>query len=228
MVRLLRLLNRWSVFGDGFVELCLSRSMPYQLREMVAMGLAPMTAAGFLKDYSEEVLDDVRKHVLDVDRLRVILAKGEGDNLQPVAFAASNVKMVPDHVRDSSKLLHLGGIIVAPSYQGLGIGKKLIESEIDTVRAQLIGGHTANQIMLSEFERVSSYELVLANMLFEVIGTPEIKKQQLEGTPYLTHVGRYPQGGLYGDMKKFQQKGMQIARLNTINGDAVIYTGRVS
>lgn len=198
-----------------------------ELGEMVAKGLAPMTAAGFLKDLTQGVIEDVENHVLGVDRLRVIVGDHSGSGVVPVAFSASKVIRVSmNHVNDTS-LFHLGGIIVGRSYQGEGLGRKLVQDELIQTQADLLGFHTQSLHMLKLGDQLAEHHLYLSSGLAEEMGTPEPDVRMLGKESRAIHIGRYGGKSLYGDLMRFNRQGMRIKDLNTKNGDAVVYVGEV-
>lgn len=220
-------LNHRSVFGEGYSEFMLSGVVASELGQMVAQGLAPMTAAGFLRDLTQEVIQDVENHVLGVDRLRVVVADHGGSGVVPVAFAASNVREVSAYRPQDNTMLHLGGIIVDRSYQSEGVGKKLVQDELNQTNASLLSFHTQNLHMLNLGRQLTEYTLAYSSGFAEELGTPEPAVQMLGKTPSVIHIGRYGGQSLYGDLKQFRRKGMAIKGLNTRNGDAVVYVGEV-
>lgn len=202
-------------------------AVPSELGEMVAQGLSPMTAAGFLKDLTQTVIEDVENHVLGVDRLRVIVGDHSGSAVVPVAFSASKVMQVSmNHVNDTN-LFHLGGIIVGRSYQGEGLGKKLVQDELVQTNSDLLGFHTQSLHMLKLGNQLAEHHLYLSSGFAEDIGTPNPDVQMLGKEPRVIHIGRYGGKSLYGDLTRFNRQGMRIKGLNTRNGDAVVYVGEV-
>ncbi len=201
--------------------------MVAELGSMVALGLAPMTAAGFLKDLTNSVIVDVENHVLGVDRLRVVVNRRGGNELIPIAFLASNVKKVSLYSADDNIMLHVGGEIVDGPYQNRGIGPDLIKSELAHTNATLLGGHTQNLHALKMLEGLADYELGLSNTLAQMLGTPNPEIVCLDDGPKVVHVGRYGDHSLYGDLKHFRQQQSVIKGLNYENGDAVVFVGQI-
>lgn len=197
-----------------------------ELGQMVARGLAPMTATGFLRNLTQSVIEDVENHVIGVDRLRVIVGDGGGTGVVPVAFSASEVKPVRDGIRDAI-LYHLGGIIVGRSYQGEGLGRRLVKDELDQTEADLLGFHTQSLHMLKLGDQLSEHHLYLSQGFAEEIGTQNFDVQTFGKEPRVVHIGRYGGQSLYGDLMCFNRQGMRIKGLNTRNGDAVVYVGEV-
>lgn len=196
-----------------------------ELAMMVAIGLAPMTAAGFLTRLSDELVDDVYRHIQS-PRLRVVLDNEE--SLNPVAFMASRVIHSGFGSFGSDNLYYLGGMIVDESHRG--IGTSLLESELRETSATYLGLHTQNLKMLKLGERLASHDFVLTEARAESLGTPKVKVQykDLPGRGmYVVHTGRYGQSSLYGDLKLFYEKGMHIPGIDPASGDAVVYVGKV-
>ena len=194
---------------------------------MVAAGLAPMTAAGFLKELTESVIADVENHVLGVDRLRVIVGDHSGSAVVPIAFSASNVRRVSTYHPNDKTLFQLGGIIVGRSYQDEGLGRKLVQDELVQTVADLLGFHTQSLHMLALGHHISDYDFSLSSGLAEEMGTPDSEVVMLGKRPSVIHIGRYGGKSLYGDQMRFSRQGMRIKGLNTRNGDAVVYVGKV-
>lgn len=192
---------------------------------MVATGLAPMTAAGFLTRLSDELVDDVYRHIQS-PRLRVVLDNEE--SLSPVAFMASRVIHSSFGSFGSDNLYYLGGMIVDEFHRG--IGTSLLESELKETSATYLGLHTQNLKMLKLGERLASHDFVLTVARAESLGTPKekVKYKDLSGRGmHVVHNGRYGQSSLYGDLKLFYKKGMHIPGIDPTSGDAVVYVGRV-
>lgn len=204
----------------------LSGAIASELGGMVARGLAPMTATGFLKDLTQEVIQDVENHVLGVDRLRVLVGDGGGTGVVPVAFVASEVKPVRDGIRDAT-LYHLGGIIVGRSYQGKGLGRILVRDELTQTEADLLGFHTQSLHMLVLGHELSEYDFSLSSGLAEEMGTHNPQIQMLGHRPSVVEKGRYGDHSLYGDLGKFEKGGRVIRDLDYRHGDAVVYVGKV-
>lgn len=218
--------------GEGFLEFFLSGKLEEDLAEMIVSGLAPMTAAGFLKQVSESLVKDVRDHVIGVDRLRVVVSPAGDRQLEPVAFFASNVREVSPSARVRGKLFHFGGGIVSQEFLRKGIGPRVAADELRLSEADFIAGHTQNLHALKLCESLAEYDFALARMLASDIGTPNPIEQRVHEGRYYVHAGRYSNGGggnqsLYGDLAEFQARGMQIKDLDTSAGDAVLFAGRV-
>lgn len=193
---------------------------------MVAHGLVPMVAAGFLSDLTDERIRDTEKHVVGVDRLRVV-GKKLDNNFVPVAFTASDVKTVSLHRPNDNTLYHLGGVIVADQSQNRGIGRKLIADELKQTDATLLGLHTQNLLMLALAHQMSEYSFSFSSGTANELGTPDPELCMLGERMSVIHRGRYGGKSLYGDKKEFRRRGMQIKGLNTNNGDAIVYVGEI-
>jgi len=171
-----------------------------------------------LRGMTEEVLRDTENHVIGVDRLRVLMdSKGEVG-----AFSASNVRDVAIYY-NNHRVLHLGGIIVAPELQGKKIGTILVQSEMDTVDANLLAFHTQNRHMLDLGEKVTQYSYALSAALAEEFDTATPRDQVIGGVRRVIQDNRYGQGSLYGNLRKdIAIKG--LAR----GGNAIFYVGERS
>lgn len=213
-----------SVFGDGYSELYVPSQLPAELAEMIVHGLAPMTAAGFLRNLTEAVIDDVRTHIVGVERLRVVT---HDETLDPVAFLASRMVHASIYHPNDIHMYHLGGIIVDPSTQHRGIGRKLLEDETRRTGSTALGFHTQNLHMLALGSMLTEYDFSLASSLAPDMGTADPSYVILGERPSVVHVGRYNGQSLYGDSEAFRQQGSLIRGLNTQNGDAVVYVGRI-
>lgn len=218
-------LSHRSAFGGDYVEFTLANLAAGELAMMVARGLAPMTAAGFLTHLSDELVDDVYQHI-QTPRLRVIL-DGE-ESLNPVAFMASRIIHSGYGHFGSDNLYYLGGMIVGEQHRG--IGGKLLHSDLKKTGATHIGLHTQSLRMLGAAERLADHDFQLADIRAESLGTPLAKKQyrELPGRGMsVIHSHRYGSASLYGDLGTFYRKGMQIPGIDPASGDAVVYVGRV-
>lgn len=197
-----------------------------ELGLMVARGLAPIVAAGFLRDLTDDVIKDTEKHVVGVGRLRVV-GKQLDDDFSPVGFTASDVKKVSLYRPNDNILYHLGGVIVADQNQNRGIGRKLIADELKQTSATLLGLHTQNLLMLTLAHRMSEYSFSFSSGLANGLGTPDPELCMLGERMSVVHLGRYGGQSLYGDREEFGRRRMQIKGLNTNNGDAIVYVGEV-
>lgn len=197
--------------------------MAPELGDMVARGLAPMTAAGFLKELTEDVERDVVDHVVGVERLRVVT----NESLQPLAFLASKIVMASIFHPNDIALYHLGGMIVDGIVQNERKGLALLRDELEKTGATHLGFHTQNAHALRLGETVAKHDFSLSSALATDLDTRHPDYQIVDGRSMVVDVGRYPIGGLYGDGGRFKYKKMQIPRLNTRNGDAVVFVGRV-
>jgi hypothetical protein len=197
--------------------------LPSLLGDAVVSGLAPMTAAGFLKDLSQDLVRDVRHHVLgpDVQRLRVIV---DGDlDLTPVAYIAAGQFENSAH----AAIYHLGGIIVDTLYQHQGIGRLVLLDEIYRIGADYLAFHTQNRHMLTLGEALSEYDFSLSLSLAPDMGTLKPSIKTLDDVTRVVHEGRYNHASLYGDLAVLESQGSMIKDLNTTDGDALVYVGRV-
>ena len=189
--------------------------MPKELSQMVARGLSPMTACGFLTKLSQAVVDDVERHITEVERVRVVATNVDND-LLPVAFVASSMH---------KHLYHLGGIIVSSQEQGKGIGHKIIQDELLVTDAELLGFHTQSKHMKRLGEKLSNYHYHLALIRAGEIGTLTTETMMIDDQLALVQPARYGGASLYGDLQTFTQMGRQIQGLNTKRGDALVYVG---
>lgn len=192
---------------------------------MVARGLAPMTAVGFLTHLSDELINDVYRHI-QTPRLRVVVESEE--NLRPVAFMASKEFKNGYGQFGHELLYYLGGMIVDEQHRG--IGGRLLRSDLKRTNATHIALQTQNLKMLEAAERLTDYNFQLTDARAESIGTPLIKKQYRElpdrGMAVI-HSERYGSSSLYGDLEQFNARGMKIPGIDPQTGDAIVYVGRV-
>lgn len=195
-------------------------TVPEELGLMVARGLAPMVAAGFLKDLTNEVIVDTENHTRGVDRLRVVVNNDRNPRLESVAFAASNVRDVSIYKRDDERALHLGGIIVSPGYQGKRIGKMLIEDEMVQVSASLLAFHTQNRHMLELGEVVTRYSYTLSSALAEEFETKDPQTKIIGNEMRVIEEARYGKTSLYGHLRR----DIAIRGLGR-GGNAIFYVG---
>lgn len=208
--------NHRSVFGGEYLEFLLCGIVAPQLSQMVALGLAPKVAAGFLKEMTKDVLEDTENHAKGVDRLRVIVdSSGEVG-----AFAASNVRNVSIYKRDDSRVLHVGGIIVSPELQGKRVGTSLVMSEMGIEGANLLAFHTQNRHMLDLGEKVTQYSYALTTALADEFETANPRDQVIGGVRRVVQDKRYGQGSLYGQLRS----DIAIKGLGR-GGNAIFYVG---
>lgn len=193
---------------------------------MVAEGLAPMVAAGFLRELTKEVEEDTRKHVVGIERLRVVGMRNE-DLFAPMAFLASAIIETSCYRPNDVRLFHLGGVIVQSQLQDRGIARKLLVDELQQTRATHLGFHTQNAHMLRLGDELSRYDYSISGGLAEELGTRQMQTAIVDDRSFIVDAGRYGVGGLYGDLNEFRQRRMSIRGLNTLSGDAVVYVGRV-
>lgn len=179
-----------------------------------------MTAAGFLKDLTDEVIVDTENHTRGVDRLRVVINSADPGAITPVAFAASNIRDISVYKQNDERVLHLGGIIVNPSYQGKGIGRRLIENEMNQVGASLLAFHTQNRHMLELGEKVSIYSYALSSALAEEFKTRDPQTRIIGNQMRIVQKNRYGQTSLYGHLRR----DIAISGLGR-GGNAIFYVG---
>lgn len=194
---------------------------------MVADGLAPVTALGFLKRLTDEVIDDVRHHVVGAPRLRVIASYKGIDALEPIAFVASASQPVSIYTPHDHQLFDLGGIIIHPEFQHQKMGKRLVRDELEQTDADLIGFQTQNMLMLALGHALSEYDFSLSSGLAAEIGSHQTVTQMLGDRLSVVQEGRYEGQSLYGDTSRYEREGMRIPGLNYHNGDAVVFVGKV-
>lgn len=185
-------------------------------------GLTPLTAMGFMYEEAPaialcELERDVHNHVVPVERLRIV----SDEDGNPVAFLASEVKKTP-----YGRVLHAGGCIVHPDFQGKGMGRKLLVKEIEQTNAKILAFHTQNIDALRLGMRVAEMDVALAFDLAPVIGTPNPHLEEINGGYYVVHSGRYGQS-LYYNIERFREEEKVIPDLNFLMGDAVVFVGEV-
>jgi len=198
-----------------------------ELAMIVAKGLAPLTATGFLTQLTDAVVQDVYHHI-QVPSLRVVIEESDKNELVPVAFLASkNIYCGFGHF-GHQLLYYLGGIIVDHAHRG--IGRPLLQDELEKTKATHLGLHTQNRKMLSVAEKLADFDLNVAEANAEQVGTSRQNRQYSDlpgrGT-YLIHSQRYGRSSLYGDLVKFYEQGMNIPGLDPQSGDAVVFVGRI-
>lgn len=218
-------LNHRSVFGGEYAELTINNLVAGELAMMVARGLSPMTATGFLTEMSEALVDDVYKHI-QCERLRVVV--DNQDNLEPVAFLASRLVHSGFGHFGSDNLYYLGGMIVDEQHRG--IGGRLLRGDLMNTRADYLGLHTQNLKMLGLGEKLSNYDYHLAKIRAVSLGTPEVNTQYVDlpgRGMYVIHAGRYGQSSLYRDLGSYYERGMSIPGVDPSTGDAVVFVGKV-
>jgi hypothetical protein len=198
-----------------------------ELSYMVARGLSGITAAGFLTTLTEGLVEDVHQHIQS-PRLRVAVSDDGINNLEPVAFIASEVKHQGFGQFGSQNLYHLGGIIIDEKHRG--VGEKLLRDELKQTHAGLLGFHTQNARMLSLGDKLAEHDFHSADMQSGVMGTPIARKQYRdlpERGLSVIESARYGHSSLYGNLATFYKKDMAIPGLNPETGDAIVYVGKV-
>lgn len=192
------------------------------LLDALAAGLTPLTALGFMYSLSEitpELAQDVRKHVVPAERLRVAFGKKK----EPIAFIASAVRETR-----AGRLYELEGIIVHPDQQGKHIGKKLLTDELKRTHASLLGFQTQNQRMVDLGASVATPDIRLASELAPIIGTPmPVIYRDGKGHEIVVHEKRYGGTSLYHNFDQFLRDGKNIPGLATSEGDALVFIGKV-
>ncbi|HKC05054.1 MAG TPA: hypothetical protein VKC54_04250 [Patescibacteria group bacterium] len=182
--------------------------------------LTPITAHGFMRDIStkesyDALFQDVFNHVVPCDRLNIYRAKIGNE---PIAFIATGLKVFEDLL-----LYHVEGIITDPKVQGKGFANDILSRELIECGADVLTFHTQSILMKKLGERVSEFDLDLTRKIAEFIGTSNLV--DLPEGPI--DQGRYGGNSLYGDIKKFDLVAIKQPRFDYLNGDAIVFAGRI-
>lgn len=181
--------------------------------------LTPLTAQGFMRDIStkesyDALFQDVFNHVIPCDRLNTYRAKtGE-----PIAFIATGLKDF-----EGQLLYHVEGIITDPRVQGKGFANEILSKELNECRADVLTFHTQSNLMKNLGEKVSEFDLDLTRRIAGFIGTSNLV--DLPEGPI--DRGRYGGSSLYGNVKRFDLIAIKRFGFDYLNGDAIVFAGRV-
>ncbi len=204
-------LNHWSIFGN-FKIATISRPDSKLRGYLTNEGLSGIVAAAFMQRESTELIVDTYAH-LDAYLLTIILSKTG----LAVAFIAS------DMLEDA---MYLKGIIVAPGFQGHGLGNVLVKGNMDVLGAKYMGLHTQNANMDSVANQNAIYQHQAALDNSNAFGTPNPKVEIIGGIERVVHKEKYHGQSLYGDMGKYTDQNMAMPGLNYQAGDAVFFYGK--
>lgn len=186
--------------------------LPIGNRLLISQFVTPLTGKGFLRvDLSDDQLKlDVKNHVVNVPRF--LLTTNSLTN-EPLAFVASEVLDI-----EGMSFYHLGGIIIDPDFQGIGLGTKLLESELKKIKPQCIVLRTQSKIMYSLAAKVSRISEELAYKV-----APTVYPNNLDGN---INRGVYRNGhSLYEKEEDFAH--YAIDTIDWRNGDALVLAGYV-
>lgn len=198
------------------------KTLALELLEILAVELTPLTALGFMYELAEitqELRQDVRKHVIPAERLRIVFDQ----KIEPIGFVAAAVRET-----HRGRLYELEGIILHPEYQNQHFGRELLVDELKRTNSKLLGFQTQNQRMVDLGNSLAKMEVSLAMELAPKIGTllPSLCKDQ-NGQEIVVHVGRYGGASLYHNFDQFVLEGKEISGLNTDKGDALVFIGTI-
>jgi len=182
--------------------------------------LTLLTAQGFMRDISSQtaykmLFQDVFNHVVPCDRLSVYRSlSGE-----PVAFLAAGIKEY-----EGQRIYHLEGIIVDPNLHGKGFAHEALKRELVDCKSDILTFHTQSRLMEKLGSKVSGYDINLSRDIANLIGTSNFV--DLPEGPI--DRGRYGGNSLYDDTEKFDSIAIKRPDFNYLNGDAIIFAGRVN
>ena len=210
MVRLSSQQNRWSTFGD-FDQVTIGELIPNDLCGYLTGGLSGIVSAAFMRAETQELIDDTYAH-LQAYLLTVILSKSG----LAVAFMAS------DNLADA---MYLKGIIVAPEYQGHGIGRILVGNGMDILSMKNLGLHTQNANMDLVANSTATYVHKSALSNAKTFGTKNPVVKVIGGRERVVHESKYGGQSLYGDLNHYLQQNMAPPGLDYQSGDALFFYG---
>lgn len=111
--------------------------------KVLFLSLYALTRLGFRRDESPALEKDTRNHIEACENLYLVL-----DTDQIIAFAVFN-----HHVRDSSSILYLSGIMVTPKHQGQNISSALLKAVLVEFSPNYLVARTQNPVMYRSIAR---------------------------------------------------------------------------
>lgn len=185
---------------------------PELRRYLTDRGLSQLVAAGFMRSKTPELIEDTFAH-LNAYLLTIILSQSG----LAVSFIASDVL---------AGAMYLKGIIIAPEFQGYGLGNALVKGNMDVLGAKNLGLHTQNANMDGVANRNAIYMHNEAKVKAPLFGTESPVVKNIGGRPRVVHEAKYGGESLYGDMNRYLQQNMAPSGLDYQAGDALFFYGK--
>ncbi len=200
----------WSIFGK-FNKVTVNELKAGDLCGYLTGGLSGIVSAAFMQEETDELIKDTYAH-LQSYILTVILSKSG----LAAAFIASN---------KFEDAMYVKGIIVAPEFQGHGLGNLLVKGSMDVLGAKRLGLHTQNANMDDVANRNAVYMHNEATANAPRFGTKFPVVKIVGGRERVVHEGKYGGESLYGDMDRYVQQNMAPPGLDYRAGDALFFYG---
>lgn len=201
-------------------EMLLPRALSPEILQKVAVGLTPLTAAGFMRKIQDpesytKMYEDVYQHIKNSDRL--VVYRNPGDE-RATAFMAVNRRMF-----EGARVYHLAGLIVSSEMQGNGFAQAILRRDMFECATDILAFHTQSKLMKGLGDKVSDFSISLAELLAPEIGTGNLA---LLPTGPIDQ-GRYGDGPLYGDIEAFRHIAIEGPGFDAFAGDAIVFAGFV-
>lgn len=147
---------------------------------------------------------DVAKHVLPVERTRVIF-----DSDSKVAGYLTGELIPTQHGR----LFNIHAAMLHPKHQGKDVIKSAMKNEFDATRTEALAFQTGSGRMFGLGQKFGTQSNALAMEFGPLIGTDNPKLREVGGVEMVLDEGRYPKLGLYLNRARFIREGYVIPGL---------------